>query len=133
MSNLATSYTLTNRIEEGEKIEEEVLEIKTRVRGKDHPSTLLAVHCLADTYRQRGKLGEAVELGERALEGKVRVLGKTHPETLHAMALLAMIYFQMERIGDGVRIQEDLRQLEDGDGGKYSKRVTDFLRRSGFV
>jgi hypothetical protein len=109
------------------------VEIRTRILGKDHPNTLRVVHNLAETYRRRDKLGDAVELGEQALEGRVRVLGKIHPDSLHSMYLLAMIYFQVERIGDGVRIQEELRQLEGGDGGKYSKMLTDDLRDLGLV
>jgi tetratricopeptide (TPR) repeat protein len=133
MANLAVSYAASNRLEDAEKLQEEVVGIKTRIKGKDHPDTLVVVNNLAETYRRRDKLGDAVELGERALEGFVEVLGKNHPQSLQSMRVVAKIYFQMERTGDGVRIQEELRHLEGGDGGKYSKELTDALRDLGFV
>lgn len=120
MTNLANSYIRLNRLDEAQKLEEEALEMMKNTNGMDNPMTLRTMSNLAETYSVQGKHTEALALGEQALEGRKRVLGRRHPDVLKTMCLVAMIYFQLDLIPEGVQLQEELRELEGGEGN-FSK------------
>ena len=87
----------------------------------------MAMNNLATTYGMQQRLSDALALGEQALDGRKRVLGKRHPLTLRSMGLAASISFQMNRIPVGIQLQEELRELEGGEG-KESQNLFEFLR-----
>ncbi|KAI5809273.1 P-loop containing nucleoside triphosphate hydrolase protein [Pyronema omphalodes] len=96
------------RLEEVQKLEEKVLEVRRRTLGEEHPDTLHTMQSLAITYKQlSGRLKEAQELEEKVLEVKRRILGEEHPDTLRSMQSLAITYSQL-----GGRLEE-VQQLEE--------------------
>jgi type II secretory pathway predicted ATPase ExeA len=53
-------------LEEAQELEEEVLEVRRRTLGEEHPDTLRSMRNLVITYRQlRGRLKEAQEIEEK--------------------------------------------------------------------
>ncbi len=68
------------------------MEIRKRVLGEEHPSTLIIMANLASTYRNQGRWKEAEELEVGVMETTKRVLGKEHPDTLTIMANLAFTW-----------------------------------------
>ena len=68
------------------------MEIRKRVLGAEHPSTLTSMANLASTYRNQGRWKEAEELEVQVMETSSRVLGAEHPDTLTSMANLASTY-----------------------------------------
>jgi len=71
-----------SRTEEAEKIEREVLAVRKRVLGAEHPDTLTAAGNLAASLSDQGKYDEAEKIEREVLAVRKRVLGADHPETL---------------------------------------------------
>jgi tetratricopeptide (TPR) repeat protein len=59
---------LQGRFQEAEKLLVKGVEAKSRVLGKEHPNTLLAVASLALMYDQQGRLQQAEDLHLKVLE-----------------------------------------------------------------
>ena len=92
------------------RIEERVLEARTRVLGEEHPRTLTSMNNLAATLWQQGDYGGARRIQQRVLEVMTRVLGEEHPDTLTSMNNLA----------ETLRAQGDhagARRLREAGGG----------------
>jgi tetratricopeptide (TPR) repeat protein len=85
------------RWNEAEAAITEVLEIKKRDLGADHPATLTSMANLASTYRNQGRWDEAEELEVQVMETRKTKLGADHPDTLASMANLASTYWNQGR------------------------------------
>ncbi|KXJ84652.1 hypothetical protein Micbo1qcDRAFT_129332, partial [Microdochium bolleyi] len=70
------------KYEEAEAMNRRALDGREKALGKDHPSTLKSIYCLASLYHKQNRLDEAGELYVNALNGFRKVLGPTHPTTL---------------------------------------------------
>ena len=62
----------------------EVLAVRKRVLGAEHPATLTTAHTLATSLYSQGKYAEAEEMQREVLAVRKRVLGAEHPGTLAA-------------------------------------------------
>ena len=64
-----------------EELYRRALEGREKVLGKEHPSTLTSVWCLADLTERLGRTAEAILLYERAIKGFGAALGSKHSNT----------------------------------------------------
>ncbi|KIN03538.1 hypothetical protein OIDMADRAFT_177691 [Oidiodendron maius Zn] len=80
------------RYNEAEVLFAEVMEMRKKVLGAEHPNTLTSIANLASTYRNQGRWTEAEELGVQVMETRKTVLGAEHLDTLTSMNNLALIY-----------------------------------------
>jgi tetratricopeptide (TPR) repeat protein len=80
------------RYKDAERAFFQLMKIKQRVLGKEHPSTLASMGNLASTYRNQGRWKEAEELERQVMETFKRVMGLEHLDTLTSMANLASTY-----------------------------------------
>ena len=64
----------------------ESLQLREKLRGKEHPSTLTSVNNLALVLSSQGKYEEAERMNRLALEGYEKALGKEHPSTLNSVS-----------------------------------------------
>jgi serine/threonine protein kinase/tetratricopeptide (TPR) repeat protein len=71
---------------------ERALQLRKRMLGAEHPSTLTSTNNLAATYWFQGKYAEAGALYTQTWEIRKRVLGAEHPDTLMSMFDLASAY-----------------------------------------
>ena len=71
-------------------MEREVLAVKQRVLGAEHPDTLTAAGNLAASLSNQGKHDEAEKMQREVLAVEKRVLGAEHPDTLTAAGNLAL-------------------------------------------
>jgi non-specific serine/threonine protein kinase/serine/threonine-protein kinase len=105
MSNLASTIEREARdlsdtdqqarlFSEAEKEEREILAIRRRVLGTQHPDTLVSMTNLASTLDNERQYLEAERLQRETIEIQRRVLGPEKPETLGSMNNLA---FSLER------------------------------------
>jgi nucleoside phosphorylase/tetratricopeptide (TPR) repeat protein len=97
MADLALTYIYQGRWKEAEELGVQVMEVRGRVLGPEHPDTLASMANLASTYRDQGRWKEAEELGLQVMEVRGRVLGSEHPDTLTSMANLASTYWNQGR------------------------------------
>ena len=66
-----------------------MIEMNSRVWGKEHPNTLTSIANLSWIYHHQGRWKEAEELNVQVMEVRGRVLGEEHPDTLICMNNLA--------------------------------------------
>jgi hypothetical protein len=64
------------------QLQEQVLEVMTRVLGEEHPATLTSMNNLAVTLNGLGELDAALPLLRKSLGGHRQVLGDNHPDTI---------------------------------------------------
>jgi tetratricopeptide (TPR) repeat protein len=119
MSSLAWTYTKLGRLREGQRLKEEVLELRKRafeagkrILGEEHPNTLHSMQSLAILYKSAGRLVESLEIFEQVFEERKRVLGYEHPDTLHSMELLAISYNSAGRLAESVEIFEQVFEVK---------------------
>jgi len=82
MGNLGLVLANEKRFGEAEKLFRETLEIKRRLLGPEHRSTLVTMGNLADVLSQEGQYKEAEQLVRQTLETERRTLGPAHSDTL---------------------------------------------------
>jgi hypothetical protein len=75
-------------LKEIEEIGTQVIEIRKRVLGVEHPDTLIVMGNLAVTWEGQGKNEEALTLMSVCAEMRLRVLGADHPATLSTLEWL---------------------------------------------
>ena len=80
------------RYDEAETPFVEVMQMRQRVLGVEHPDTLTSIANLASTYRNQGRWKEAEDLDVQVMETSKKKLGADHPVTLTSMANLASTY-----------------------------------------
>ncbi|MCI0360045.1 MAG: serine/threonine-protein kinase, partial [Planctomycetaceae bacterium] len=83
---------------EAERLYREVLEIRKRSFGPEHPATLNAIGNLVLVLDAQGKQEEAMPLAEKTLEGRRRVLGPEHAHTLSSLSSLAGLQRQLGKV-----------------------------------
>ncbi len=87
---------------------ETALELQRRVRGADHPDTLLAQVARGGLALADGKLAEAESLLLGALKGLERVRGPDHLDTLDAKYMVGQLYLDQYKFADAERICEQV-------------------------
>jgi tetratricopeptide (TPR) repeat protein len=75
-----------------EYLEFQIVEIRMKKQGIEHPSTLTSMGNIAVAYLEQGKYKEAENLQLKVLELCKKVLGPEHPSTLTSIANLAITY-----------------------------------------
>ena len=81
-SSLASSLHGQGKYAEAEQMERELLAVRRRVLGPEHPDTLNPMGNLARTMNRQGKRAEAEPIFRELLDLRRRVLGPEHPHTL---------------------------------------------------
>ncbi len=92
MNNLASQYFRRGLYAEAGRLFSDLIAVRRRVLGHDHPNTLIAMNNLATVYRAEGKYAEAEPIFVDVLEIRRRVLGEEHPDTLRTLNALASLY-----------------------------------------
>ena len=67
----------------------EVIKLREKVIGPEHPDTLESCYILANGLARQNKIPEATAFAQRAAEGAHKVLGPDHPFTKKYEKLLA--------------------------------------------
>jgi hypothetical protein len=83
------------------------MEIRKRVLGADHPSTLISIANLASVYRNQGRRDTAEETEMQVMETKKNKLGADHPSTLTSMNNLALTWKEQGRDKEALRLMEE--------------------------
>ena len=110
-NNLANTYGALGRYDDALKLDQETLEIRERVLGSEHPSTLSSRNGLANTYGALGRYEEALELDQETLEIRERVLGPEHPDTLGIRSNLANDYRALGRNDEALELDQGTLEI----------------------
>jgi len=87
--NLAASLGRQGKYDEAEKMQREVLAVKQRMLGAEHPDTLMTANNLAASLTRQEKYDDAEKMMREVLAVKQRVLGADRPDTLSTAGNLA--------------------------------------------
>jgi hypothetical protein len=87
--NLADCRCEDGQYADAERIEREVLAVKRRVMGEEHPGTLATSGNLASSLSRQGKHADAERIEREVLSARRRVKGEEHPDTLSSAGNLA--------------------------------------------
>ncbi|KAF2228519.1 HET-domain-containing protein [Viridothelium virens] len=98
MFDLAWAYKEQGRCNDAEKLDAQVMEIRIKVLGKEHPDTLESMAMVAKAYMHQGRWNEAEEITMRVVDASSRVLGTDHLATLRKMSWLGLIYSSQGRL-----------------------------------
>ena len=104
-NNLASAYQDAGRTADAIRLYELNLEVRERLLGADHPSTLNSRGNLALPTRTRA-VDEAIPLLEGTLAGRKRVLGTDHPDTQTSRKNLARAYQEAGRPDEAIPLLE---------------------------
>lgn len=91
MNNLAGTLRAQGDLAGARSLEEQVLTVRRRVLGEEHPDTLISMNNLAFTLWHLDEHEGAIALMGQAARGAARVLGVDHPDSrLFAESLAQM-------------------------------------------
>ena len=77
------------RWNKAEQLEVQVMDMRKKLLGAEHPHTLTCMANLASIYWNQGKWNEAEQLDIQVMDMKKKVLGAEHPHTINSMKNLA--------------------------------------------
>ena len=80
-NNLAMLYDNQGCYNEAELLYQQVLTIREKVVGPEHPDVVIGLNNLARIYYRQGRYNEAMQLFQRALAMSENILGSLHPLT----------------------------------------------------
>jgi serine/threonine protein kinase len=95
-----------------ESLTTKALEIRKRVLGPEHPSTLDSMASLGTVYDNQSRYAESERLRSRVLEIQRRVLGPEHPDTLASMTNLASTFNREGRLAEAERLYAQTIDIE---------------------
>jgi len=88
MNNLSSRLAELGQREAAADTARQVVAIKQRVLGLEHPDTLLSMHKLSKRLDELGERKAAVDTVRQVLTMQRRVLGFWHPATVASMKVL---------------------------------------------
>ncbi|KAK9823641.1 hypothetical protein WJX72_004395 [[Myrmecia] bisecta] len=101
-----------NAFSDAEVIVKEVLNVRKRMLGPDHPDTMDSVCNMASIQGALGNLEEAAKMNRENWDRRRRVLGPQHPQTVTSVGNLACSLNDMEQFEEAADIS--LQVLEAG-------------------
>jgi len=94
-----------------EKLLVQVMEIRKKVLGADHPDTLRSIGNLANTYANQRRWNRAEQLEIQVVDMMKKVLGAEHPDTLRSMGNLAGTYADQGRWNEAEQLQVQVMDM----------------------
>ena len=107
MDSLASLYQQTDRLQEAEQVQLEMIDKMKDLAGCDHPKTLISMANLAITYWKQGRVQESERLDKEVLEMRKRKLGLNHPDTLDSMNNLATTWKHMGYHAEAIELMRE--------------------------
>ena len=111
LNQIGTFLNEQGEYKEARELIERALQLKRKVLGEEHPSTITSVNNLASLYVRQGRYGEAKPLYEQGLRLRRKVLGEEHPDTLTSMNNLASLYVRQGRYREAEALHEQALRL----------------------
>jgi tetratricopeptide (TPR) repeat protein len=87
-------------------LQEQVVAVRRRILGMEHPDTLTAMNNLALTLGDQGDFSSARSLQEQILATERRVLGEEHPKTQSSITNLAATLRELGNLTSARELQE---------------------------
>lgn len=104
LGNVASILGTLGRLEEAERVQRQVLEIRRQLYPEEHPQMARSYFELGSVLNARGELDGAIELVERSLEIRRAVLEEGHPHIAMTQVSLAAILTRAYRYADAAEL-----------------------------
>ena len=96
-SNFALVLWENGDLNNAEQLEVQVMDMRKKLLGAEHPDTLASMENLATTYSKQGRWNEAEQLQVQVMDMRKKLVGEEYPDTLTSMGNLANIYQKQGR------------------------------------
>ena len=93
------------RWNEAEQLDVQVIAMKKKLLGAEHPDMLPSMANLANTYRELGRWNEAEQLEAQVMKMRIKLHGVEHPDTLSSMVNLASTYRELGRWNEAEELE----------------------------
>ena len=90
---------------DAEKLEGQVMDMRKKQLGAEHPHMLTSMVNLSGTYRNLGRWNEAEQLQVQVMDMGKKLLGPEHPDTPLSMGNLAVTYSNQGRWNQAEQLQ----------------------------
>jgi tetratricopeptide (TPR) repeat protein len=97
-------------LKHAEKLGIQMLDMRKKVLGAEHPHTLCGIENLAVIYSRQGKWNEAEQLELQVLDMRKKLFGTEHPDTIISMGNLAYTYLNQGKWDEAEQL--DVQVLE---------------------
>ena len=88
-----------------ELLQIQVMEMRKKILGAEHPDTLSSMANLASIYWKQGRWNEAEQLNIQVMDMLTKLFGAEHPHTLSSMVNLASTYWNQGRWNEAEKLQ----------------------------
>lgn len=132
--NLAYSHFYKGDFEQAVALYSEVLQLRQRILGNEHPDTLDAMSKLAFSYQRLKQFDKALPLAEESRATCLRVMGPTHVTAILATDRLADAYEGLGKIEESIELRElaiNNRLARQSELYKFCMSVEFLIRRYG--
>jgi tetratricopeptide (TPR) repeat protein len=110
LADRAEKLIAAGRAKEAQPLQENVLAVRRKVLGEEHPLTAAAQADLAFNLHAQGKYAEAEEALRKALEVRRKVLGEEHPDIVMGYTVLGLNRYERGKYAEA---EEDFRKALD--------------------
>ena len=111
LSKFALALGENGDFNNAEQLKIQVMEMRTKLLGAEHPDTLSSVGNLACTYRDQGRWNEAEKLEIQVMEMRKKLLGAEHPDTLISVGNLANTYRNQGRWNEAEQLEIQVMEM----------------------
>ncbi len=125
MNSLSVTLMEENDLETAEPYARGVVEGLAKIRGQNHPFTLMATKNLASLLRDRGKYQEAYDLVAPTVPIREQASGTDHPDTLDTKVMIAQLLGYLGRRSEAVDLLRSLREAFVRKAGRGSPNTLD--------
>lgn len=133
MEALGEVFQATGQLQQSESLISDVLEVRRRTLGEEHPDTSKSFKRLSKVYFDRGRLKEAEELRAQLLETYKRLLPPDHPLTLRAMNTLAITYCAQGQLDKAEQLELHVLDVRKGVLGSNHTSTLDSMHTLALV
>jgi tetratricopeptide (TPR) repeat protein len=113
LSKVGESFRQLGKYKEAEQVYRQALQLREKVLGNEHPSTLGNMNNLALVLDSQEKYKEAQQIHRQALELREKVLGKEHPSTLDSIDNLAVVLGSKGKYEEAEQMNRQALQLRE--------------------
>jgi eukaryotic-like serine/threonine-protein kinase len=112
METLAWTLFQQDRLDEAERTQRKVLDLRRRVLGPEDADTLAAIGNLSNMLDEKGDYGEAEKMQREVLEKLKRIRGPENSYTLASMDTLATILSHENRLAEAEELETQTLAIE---------------------
>jgi tetratricopeptide (TPR) repeat protein/class 3 adenylate cyclase len=113
LTNMASLYYDSGRDAEAIPLYRQVLEIRERTLGPEHPEISVSLNNLASVYATMGEYEEAESLYLRSLAIREQALGPDHPRVGNALHNLASLYHRQGRLREAEHLYDRALKIRE--------------------